>query len=70
MKKKEIRELKANELEKKLEDLKEEMFNLRFQISTNQSGNPLRIRTVRKSIARIKTILSEQKRKELTERRG
>ena len=70
MKKKEIRELKANELEKKLDDLKEEMFNLRFQISTNQSGNPLRIRTVRKSIARIKSILSEQKRKELTERRG
>ena len=56
MKIKEIRDLTAVELEENLAKLKEELFNLRFQIATGQLDNPMRIGEVRKSIARIKTI--------------
>lgn len=56
MKIKEIREMSAADLEKKLADLKEELFNLRFQMATGQCENPTKVREVRKSIARIKTI--------------
>ena len=48
----------AEELAKKLGDLKEELFNLRFQHATGQLENPMKIRDVKKSIARIKTIQS------------
>ena len=56
----EIRELSAAELDTKLADLKEELFNLRFQMATGQCENPMKIRDVKKSIARIKTIQRER----------
>lgn len=59
MKAKELRELSALELEDKLKDLKEELFNLRFQLAINQLDNPMRISAVKKDIARILTILRE-----------
>ena len=59
MKAKEIRELNAEELNQKLASLKEELFNLRFQHATGQLENPTRIKDVKKSIARIKTIQRE-----------
>ncbi|SNX54378.1 50S ribosomal protein L29 [Thermoanaerobacterium sp. RBIITD] len=60
MKAKEIRDLTNEELMQKLSDLKGELFNLRFQLATGQLDNPMRVRDVRKSIARIKTILRER----------
>ena len=57
MKAKELRELSTQELEEKIGGLKEELFNLRFQLATGQLENPMRIREVRKSIARAKTIV-------------
>ena len=59
MKVKEIRDLNASEMEQKIAGLKEELFNLRFQIATGQLENPMRIREVKKAIARIKTIQRE-----------
>lgn len=56
MKINEIRDLSQADLDKKLADLKEELFNLRFQMATGQCENPIKIREVRKSIARIKTV--------------
>ena len=56
---KEIRELTLPELNKKLADLKEELFNLRFQLAINQLDNPTRINAVKKDIARVKTIIRE-----------
>jgi large subunit ribosomal protein L29 len=56
MKINEIRDLSASELDTKLASLKEELFNLRFQMATGQCENPMKIREVKKSIARIKTI--------------
>lgn len=60
MKTTEIRELSAAELDTKLADLKEELFNLRFQMATGQCENSMKIRDVKKSIARIKTIQRER----------
>ena len=60
MKTTEIRELSAAELDTKLADLKEELFNLRFQMATGQCENPMKNRDVKKSIARIKTIQRER----------
>ena len=57
---KELKALSTNELETKLGDLKEELFNLRFQHATGQLENPMRIREVKKTYARIKTILTER----------
>ena len=57
MKASEIRELTTEELESKLKDLKAELFNLRFQLAINQLDNPMRITTVKKDIARVKTVL-------------
>ncbi|HOP73586.1 MAG TPA: 50S ribosomal protein L29 [Bacillota bacterium] len=59
MKTKELRELTQEELRAKLTGLKEELFNLRFQVATGQLDNPMRIRNVRKDIARILTIMRE-----------
>ncbi len=56
MKAAEIRELSSAELDQKLSDLKSELFNLRFQHAINQLENPLRIKAVKKDIARVKTI--------------
>ena len=54
-----IRELSDTELEKRLQDLKEELFNLRFQHAINQLENPMRLKAVKKEIAIIKTIIRE-----------
>jgi large subunit ribosomal protein L29 len=59
MKAKEIRDLNDSEMDQKVAGLKEELFNLRFQIATGQLENPMRIREVKKAIARIKTIQRE-----------
>jgi len=60
MKTKDIRDMSAAELDQKLAGLKEELFNLRFQLATGQLENPMRIREVKKTIARIKTIQRER----------
>ena len=60
MKVNEIREMSAGELNQKLASLKEELFNLRFKLATGQLENPMRIKEVKKTIARIKTIQREQ----------
>jgi len=60
MKAKEIRAKTDEELQKELTNLKEEMFNLRFQNATGQLENPMRIREVKKDYARIKTILRQR----------
>ena len=60
MKVKEIRELTTAEMLDQEKQLKEELFNLRFQLATGQLENTARIKEVRKSIARIKTVLREQ----------
>ena len=59
MKAKEIRDMNAAEMDQKIAGWKEELFNLRFQIATGQLENPMRIREVKKAIARIKTIQRE-----------
>ena len=59
MKVKEIRALSAAEMDVKVISLKEELFNLRFQHATGQLENPMRIREVKKTIARIKTVQRE-----------
>lgn len=64
MKPKEIRDLNEVELASKLDSLKQELFNLRFQQSTGQIENPLRIREVRRNIARLKTIMHERQTKQ------
>jgi large subunit ribosomal protein L29 len=56
MKAAELRDLSAEELRAKLRELQEELFNLRFQLATGQIENVGRIRTVRRDIARLKTI--------------
>lgn len=56
----ELRELTEAELEQRVREYKEELFNLRFQNATAQLDNPMRIREVKKIIARIKTILRER----------
>ena len=57
MKASEIREMSVEELELKLADLKEELFNLRFQLAVNQLENSSRSGAVKKDIARVSTIL-------------
>ena len=60
MKIQDIRELSAQELEDKVKNLKQELFNLRFQNATNQLDNPMSIVSVKKDIARVKTVLKEK----------
>jgi large subunit ribosomal protein L29 len=60
MKAKEIRELSPDETKVKIASMEEELFNLRFQGKMQQLSNPLRIRQVRREIARAKTILNEK----------
>ena len=60
MKVNEVRDMSAGELNQKLASLKEELFNLRFQLATGQLENPMRINEGKKTIARIKTIQREQ----------
>jgi len=60
MKASEIREKTQLELQKELNELKSELFKLRFQLATNQLENPMRLRDVKKSIARVKTVMRER----------
>ncbi len=55
-----VRELNENELNDKVKELKEELFNLRFQEATGQLENVMRIKEVRRNIARVKTVLRER----------
>ncbi|WMT28986.1 50S ribosomal protein L29 [Bacillus aerius] len=60
MKANEIRDLTTAEIEQKVKSLKEELFNLRFQLATGQLENTARIREVRKAIARMKTVIRQR----------
>jgi len=60
MKASEIREKTQVELQKELSELKSELFKLRFQLATNQLENPMKLREVKKSIARVKTVMRER----------
>ncbi|MGI5965355.1 MULTISPECIES: 50S ribosomal protein L29 [Anaerotruncus] len=59
MKATELRNMSAKELGEKLQDLKAELFNLRFQHAINQLDNPLRLKDVKRDIARVKTLIRE-----------
>ena len=56
-----IKEMSSPELEKELSELKTELFKLRFSLATHGLDNPMRIKEVRKDIARINTVLTERK---------
>jgi len=60
MKVKELRELTDAELGKNLDDSKDELFKLRFQMATGQLDNPMKLQEVRRKIARVKTIIRER----------
>ena len=60
MKVKELKELTDAELNKKLDDSKDELFKLRFQMATGQLDNPMKLKEVRRKIARVKTIIRER----------
>jgi len=60
MKAQELRELSIPELKEKLSQLREELFNLRFQKSIHRLENPMRIRQVKRDIARVLTVLREK----------
>ena len=60
MKAKELKNLSVEELNKKLEGLKKDLFMLRMQHATNQLENPLKLNAVKKDIARVKTIIREK----------
>ncbi|HEV3474802.1 MAG TPA: 50S ribosomal protein L29 [Actinomycetota bacterium] len=56
----ELRELPESELHARLDSAKEELFNLRFQLATGQLDNPMRIKEVRREVARILTLITER----------
>ena len=60
MKAKELKNLSVEELTRKLDELKKDLFMLRMQHATNQLDNPMRLNAVKKDIARIKTIVREK----------
>jgi large subunit ribosomal protein L29 len=62
MKAAELREITLEELGRKEQDLRRELFNLRFQQATGEIENPLRIRAIRKEIARVLTVAGQKKR--------
>jgi len=59
MKTNELRDKNMNELTQELQELKSELFKLRFQYATNQLDNPMRLKYVKKDIARVKTVIRE-----------
>ena len=59
MKASEMRDMTKEELQKELEELKSELFKLRFQLVTNQLDNPMKLKACKKNIARVKTVLKE-----------
>ena len=64
MKASEMRDKTQEELQKELNELKSELFKLRFQLVTNQLENPMKLKDVKKSIARVKTGMRERELKE------
>ena len=60
MKANEINNMTADELNSKRAELKQELFNLRFQHAVNQLENPMRLKAVKKDIARVKTVIRKQ----------
>ena len=60
MKNNKLKDMSSPELEKELSELKSELFKLRFSLATNGLDNPLKVREVKKDIARIKTILRQR----------
>ena len=60
MKANEIKDMTGDELKSKLAELKQELFNLRFQHAVNQLENPKRLQAVKKDIARVKTFIRKQ----------
>lgn len=62
-----IKEMSSPELEKELGELKTELFKLKFSLATNGLDNPMKIRDVKKDIARINTVLTERK---IAEKKG
>jgi large subunit ribosomal protein L29 len=60
MKASEMRDKTQEELQKELNELKSELFKLRFQLVTNQLENPMKLKDVKKSIARVKTVMKER----------
>ncbi len=60
MKAKEIRDLTDAELAKKVEEMKTELFNLRFRLATGQLDNPMVIKSLKKDMARVRTIIRER----------
>ena len=60
MKVNELRDMTSEALDKKLKELKEELFNLRFQHAINQLDNPHKIADVKRDIARVMTLLNEK----------
>ncbi len=63
MKISELRDLGVEELQKKEQDLRKELFNLRFQQATGEIENPMRIRAIRKDISKTLTLITEKSRK-------
>jgi len=70
MRARELRELSIDEMRQKEHDLKEELFNLRFQRATGQLENLTRLTAVKRDIARVKTVLRESTGKESNEKAG
>jgi len=70
MKASELRDLSFDELTEKEREFKEELFNLRFQHATGQLENTMRVRHVRRGLARVKTIINEWTRKAEGSREG
>ncbi|OJV62640.1 MAG: 50S ribosomal protein L29 [Clostridiales bacterium 38-18] len=60
MKANKIKELTPQELNEKMIELKNELFNLRFQLATGQLDNPMKIKAIKKDIARVNTILRQK----------
>lgn len=60
MKSKEIVEMSDDELRKALDDSKDELFRLKFQLVTGQLDNPMKIKEVKKNIARVKTVIRQK----------
>ena len=65
----ELRDLPDSELQEKLEETREELFNLRFQLATGQLDNYREIRSLRKDVARLETMLRQREIGQLTERK-
>jgi len=67
---KNLRGLTTVELEEKVKELKKELFNLRFQFVAGRAENPAKMKQIRREVARVKTILGEQRRREVATSSG